>query len=237
VFPTWSLTATALGVAAATSRDADDCILPVVAGGLLLALARETTTVAALVTALQVAAIAALVAGSGWLLLSRASTTDEQRISTFGSALLLGGAADYLSMSALLCGIVAGGCWRLSSITVREHLRRDTTYAGDSLLALVLILAGAHAEFSVATITIALGYAMLRATGKLAGSWIARRVFPAVPRSPTQFLLAPGALGVAFALNMVRALGDAFVPLLTIVVAGTLASAFIAALSSPEAEA
>lgn len=236
-FTIWSLTATALGVAAATSRDADDWILPVVAGGLVLAFVRETAPLAALGTALQFAVIAALVAGSGWLLLSRASTTDEQRISTFSSALLLGGAADYLSMSALLSGAVAGGCWRLSSVAVREHIRRDTTYAGHSLLALVLILAGARAEFSGATIALAVAYTMLRATGKLGGHWIARRVFPAVPRSPTQLLLAPGAFGVAFAFNMVRALGDAFVPLLTIVVAGTLASTFIAVLSPAEAEA
>jgi len=236
-FPGWQVAAITLGIAAATSFDAEDCILPVIAGGLLLAFARETSGGAALLTTLEAAVIAALIAGSGWLLLSRTSAVDEHRVSTVGSALLLGGAADYLSMSALLFGLTAGGCWRLANSAVREHIQRDVTYVAHSLLALVLVMAGAHASFSIPVFAIAVGYTVLRACGKLSGSWIAGRVFPAERGATTQLLIAPGAFGVAFALNIVRVLGADFAPVLTVVIIGTVASSFIAAFSRPEVEA
>jgi hypothetical protein len=236
-FPGWRVAAITLGIAAATSFDAEDCILPVIAGGLLLAFARETSGGAALLTTLEAGLIAALIAGSGWLLLSRTSAVDEHRVSTVGSALLLGGAADYLSMSALLFGLTAGGCWRLANSAVREHIQRDVTYVAHSLLALVLVMAGAHAKFSLPVFAIAIGYTVLRACGKLTGSWIVGRVFPADRVPTTQLLIAPGAFGVAFALNVVRVLGADFTPVLTVVVIGTVASSFVAAFSRPEVEA
>ena len=235
--PGWNVAAITLGIAAATSLDAEDCILPVIAGGLLLAFARETSSISALLITLEAGVIAAVIAGSGWLLLSRTSAVDEHRVSTFGSALLLGGAADYLSMSALLFGLTAGGCWRLANSAVREHIRRDVAYVGHSLLALVLVMAGAHAVFSVPVFAIAVGYTVVRASGKLTGRWIADRVFPADTRPTAQLLITPGAFGVAFALNVVRAMGSDFEVVLTVVVIGTVASAFIAALSRPEVEA
>jgi len=235
--PGWNVAAITLGIAAATSLDAEDCILPVIAGGLLLAFARETSSISALLITLEAGAIAALIAGSGWLLLSRTSAVDEHRVSTFGSALLLGGAADYLSMSALLFGLTAGGCWRLANSAVREHIRRDAAYVAHSLLALVLVMAGAHAVFSVPAFAIAIGYTVVRASGKLTGRWIADRVFPADARPTAQLLITPGAFGVAFALNVVRAMGSDFEVVLTVVVIGTIASSFIAALSRPEVEA
>jgi hypothetical protein len=231
--PGWNVAAITLGIAAATSLDAEDCILPVIAGGLLLAFARETSSISALLITLEAGAIAALIAGSGWLLLSRTSAVDEHRVSTFGSALLLGGAADYLSMSALLFGLTAGGCWRLANSAVREHIRRDAAYVAHSLLALVLVMAGAHAVFSVPAFAIAVGYTVVRASGKLTGRWIADRVFPADTRPTAQLLITPGAFGVAFALNVVRAMGSDFEVVLTVVVIGTVASSFIAALSRP----
>jgi hypothetical protein len=235
--PGWNVAAITLGIAAATSLDAEDCILPVIAGGLLLAFAREASSISALLITLEAGVIAAVIAGSGWLLLSRTSAVDEHRVSTFGSALLLGGAADYLSMSALLFGLTAGGCWRLANSAVREHIRRDVAYVGHSLLALVLVMAGAHAVFSVPVFAIAVGYTVVRASGKLTGRWIADRVFPADTRPTAQLLITPGAFGVAFALNVVRAMGSDFEMVLTVVVIGTVASSFIAALSRPEVEA
>jgi hypothetical protein len=236
-FAGWQIAAITLGIAAATSSDAEDCILPVIAGGLLLAFAREPSGIAALLVTLEAGAIAALIAGSGWLLLSRRSAGDEHRVSTMGSALLLGGAADYLSMSALLFGLTAGGCWRLANSAVREHIRRDIAYVAHSLLALVLVMAGAHAVFSIPLFAIAIGYTVLRVCGKLTGSWIADRLSPGSPRPTTQLLMMPGAFGVAFALNVVRAMGTGFEPVLTVVVIGTVMSSVIAALSRPEVEA
>jgi hypothetical protein len=215
LMPAWTVAALTLGIAAATSVDVEDCILPIAAGGLLLAFTRETSGAGALLITVEGTMIAMVIAASGWLLLSRTSSIDEHRVSTFGSALLLGGAADYLSMSALLFGFTAGGCWQLATSVV----------------------AGAHATFSIPVFTIAAGYTVLRVCGKLSGSWIASRALSTTPVSAHHLLIMPGALGVAFALNVVRALGDGFAPALTIVVIGTIASSVIGTLSAREAEA
>jgi hypothetical protein len=235
--PAWVLMAAALGIAAATSASVDDCVLPIVAGGILLAFLRESTMATALLATLQMTGIAIVIAGAGWLLLSRASSTDEQRVSTFAGALLLGGAADYLSMSALLCGAAAGACWRLTANVVRENILRDLIYVSDSLLALVLILAGAHADYSLPAMALGAAYAALRTTGKLGGQWITRRIRVDLPHPAGRHLLIPGALGVAFALNVVRGFGDAFAPIVTIVVVGTILSSVIAALFPGDAAA
>ena len=247
LFPPWDLAAVVIGIAAATSAplawaagessetarpfSADDAFLPIVAGGVVLALQREANLTTALQFAAQVAGIAAVIAACGWLMLVRASTLEERRVGIVACVLLLGGAADYLSMSALLCGVVAGTCWRLAGAAVREHIRRDVTYVADSLLALLLVIAGAHADYSPAALTLAIAYTVLRASGKLAGAWMTRRLFPASTPPPARLLLAPGAFGVAFALNVVRALGDAFAVVLTVVVVGTIASSVVAAVA------
>jgi len=80
-------------------------------------------------------------------------------------------------------------------------------------------------------LTLAIAYTVLRAAGKLAGAWIARRLFPASTPPTARLLLAPGAFGVAFALNVVRALGDEFAVVLTVVVVGTIASSAVAAVA------
>lgn len=236
LFAPWTMAAAILGIAAATS-DVEDAIVPIVAGALLLAWIREPAAARAANFAAQFAGIALLVAGAGWLLQARAHTTDEQRVSTFASVLLLGGAADYLSMSALLAGALAAACWRLASPAVREHIRRDVAYVTDSLLALVLILAGAHADYAPVALAVAVGYTVLRVVGKLAGRWVAHHLgaTPALP--PTRLLLAPGAIGVAFALNVVRALGSEYASVLTVVVVGTIASSIIATLAQHEVNA
>lgn len=227
-FPPWTLTVLALAIAAATSAAADDDIVPIIAGGILLAFIREMTMTGALLLAAQVVGIAVLVAAATWLLLSQSSALEEQRVSTFAGVLLLGGAADFLSLSALLCGAAAGACWRMTATTTREQIVRDLAYVSDSLLALVLILAGAHADYSVPAIVVGVAYAVLRTVGKLAGQWFDGRI---------RYLLPPGALGVAFALNLVRAFGNAYAPVLTVVVVGTLLSSVVAAVFPREVDA
>jgi hypothetical protein len=150
-------------------------------------------------------------------------------VCVFASLLLLGGAADYLSMSALLGGLVAGACWQFTAGTVREYIRRDVAYVQHSLLVLILLLAGARADFSPGALTLSIAYIVVRTSGKLLGGWLATRSSDAIPRNTSVQLISPGVFGVAFASNVVRAGGPEFAPLLTVVVVGTIASSLIAA--------
>jgi hypothetical protein len=206
-----------------------DALLPIVAGGLVLGIVPKGATLAALTFVGQAAAIAVMLAAAGWLLLARAVSDTEQRVFALATMLLIGGLADYLSLSALLSGLVAGLFWQLAGGQARESLRRDVLYLQHSLLVLVLVVAGARTDFSLATCAMAAVYAGLRAAGKVLGGSLAGRVVDAGQAQAFALpFLSPGVFGVALALNMVRATGPDTTILLTIVVLGTIGAELIA---------
>jgi hypothetical protein len=102
------------------------------------------------------------------------------------------------------------------------------------LLILVLLVAGARAEFSTASLGLGAGYLLLRVVGTLTGAAAARRVAGvALPPDLGLHLLQPGVFGVAFALNLAIVAGADASMLLAAVVAGTLGSECVALLLPP----
>jgi hypothetical protein len=98
----------------------------------------------------------------------------------------------------------------------------------------VLLVAGARADLSPATLALGVGYVALRAAGQLAAASVARRVVGMnAPRDLGLHLLSPGVFGVGFALNAVAVGVDASM-LLTVVVAGTIGSELFAVLLPPQ---
>jgi hypothetical protein len=242
----WILAA-ALGVCASTSsvlpnstrssvvRLVDvDAVLPIIAGGLMIAAIREQGVVPALLSTAQVLGIALTVATAGWLLLMRTRSETEQRVFSVATLLLLGGVADYLAVSALMAGLVAGAFWHLAGGSARESIRRDLAHVQHPLLALILVVAGARTEFSQGIVGLTVAYVLLRAVGKLAGSIVTARAEPATSRDVTSRLLSPGILGVAFALTVVRAIGPDAVVVLSVAVLGTIGSQLLAGTGPPE---
>jgi hypothetical protein len=94
---------------------------------------------------------------------------------------------------------------------------------------LLLLVAGARVEFGYAAVGLAVAYAFLRATAKIGGGWIARRLVGIAARDVTARLLPPGILGIAFALNAVRLFGPDVSVLLTVAVTGTAFAEVLAA--------
>jgi len=210
-----------------------DAILTIVAGGALLGTIHAGTAAAVPLVG-QAALITGLLAASAWLLLARAAMDTEQRVFAIATMLLVGGVADYLSLSALLSGLVAGMFWQLAGGQARESLRRDALYIQHSLLVLVLVIAGARTEFSLASSALAGVYVFLRTAGKLLGGAVAGRIAGLVePRLFGLHLLTPGVFGVALALDAVRAGGADVDHLLTLVVLGTIGSELVAGLGRP----
>jgi hypothetical protein len=102
------------------------------------------------------------------------------------------------------------------------------------LLVLVLLVAGARVELSLASLGLGAGYLVLRVLGQLAGGAVAARVIGVnAPRDLRLSLLPPGVFGVAFALNAVSVVGADASILLAAVVAGTIGSEFVALLLPP----
>ena len=94
--------------------------------------------------------VSLMLAAAAWLLLARASSETEERVFAVSALLLVGGVADALSLSALVGGLAAGVFWRLAGRQPREAVRRDVLFVQHPLLVLVLLLAGARAEWSPA---------------------------------------------------------------------------------------
>jgi hypothetical protein len=218
------------------ARIADlDAVVPIALGGLALSAIHEATAGGAVVLLVQSAGISALVAAIGWLLLSAAGTDAEQRVYAAATLLLLGGAADSLRVSPLLAGFLAGLCCRAIGGQARAALHRDLARVHHPLLAVILVVAGALAELSVAAVVITIVYVLVRAVGKLAASRMIPSLAPAGVTPTAQELLYPGTLPIAFALASLRVLGPELIVAVTVAVLGTLASYLIAGRSIPEA--
>jgi hypothetical protein len=209
-------------------------LLPIVAGGLLIVLLRADSATATLTLLGQATAITLALAAAGWLLLTRTSSVTEERVFAISALLLVGGAADALSQSALLVGLIAGVFWRHVGGGPRDTLRRDVLFVQHPLLVLVLLVAGARAELSPVAMTLGLIYAILRVAGTLIAGQLAAHVGkPHVSGDLGRQLLRPGVFGVAFALNAATIAGGDASILLATVVAGTIASEAAALLLPP----
>jgi hypothetical protein len=208
-----------------------DVLLPTILGGALLAWVREGSPQDAAILLGQATLLALVIAAAAWLLLARTTSDTEQRIFGVATLLLVGGLADYLSLSSLLSGLVAGSFWRLTGGRASESIRRDVIYFQHPLLVLMLVSAGARMTVTPVGALVVLAYPLLRTVGKLAGGWVARGVAPrALPPHLGMALLSPGIFGIAFAMNATRSAGPQADPLLSIVALGTIVSQLLWAL-------
>jgi hypothetical protein len=216
-----------------------DVLLPIIAGGLLLAWIREGAIGDAAWLALQGVLVSVVIAVAAWLLLAKTSSETEQRILSAAGLLLVGGLADYLSLSAVLSGLVAGAFWRVAGGLARESLRRDISYLLHPLLVLMLVVAGARTAIDLPTLGLIALYPVMRAAGKLVGGWSARRATRlAMSEGFGSELIYPGLFGIAFAMNTIRSVGPQSDALLAVVVIGTVATQLAGALRRrPEYEA
>ena len=209
-------------------------LLPVMEGGLVLAwLASDSSTGTAMLLA-RASGVTLAVAAASWLLLTQASSATEERVFAVSALLLVGGVADALGLSALLGGLVAGVFWRYAGRHPRETISRDVVFVQHPLLVLVLLVAGARAELSPASLALGAVYVALRVAGQLAGGFGAARVAGVnAPRDLGLHLLPPGVFGVALALNAVTIVGSDASLLLAAVVAGTIGSELVALFLPP----
>jgi len=205
-----------------------------VAGGLMLAWLRAGSSTGAAVLVAQACGVTLALAAAAWLLLTRVSSETEERVFAVSALLLVGGVAGALALSALFGGLVAGVFWRYAGRHPRDTISRDVLFVQHPLVVLVLLVAGARADLSPASLALGAGYAVLRVVGQLAGGAVARRVAGvSAPRDLGLYLLPPGVFGVAVALNAVSIVGADASMLLAAVVAGTIGSELVALLLPP----
>src|SRR5690606_25551352 len=159
-----------------------------------------------MVVALAPAAIGAAVGVIGWLLFERAESGPERVVYVLGTLSLAGGAAAYLHVSPLPVGLVAGGLWTLLPGRVDRVVENDLRRVQHPVVVLLLVTAGASATFSVAAVWLLPPYLLFRLAGKVAGAWIAAPRLDVRSSDLAAFLMPPGVLAVAFALNFAQML-------------------------------
>jgi hypothetical protein len=212
---------------------AADDPLSVLLGGVALAFLREASPAAAGMLALQATGVTLVIAVAGWLLLSRSAPGTEQRIFVIALLLLLGGASEYLSLSALTSGLIAGFFWEAVGGSTRMGIRRDVLYVQRPIMVLVLLVSGARLTLTPLVIILGLPYLVVRLVGTIAGSAAARRLAPTWPAPDPGLPLSPGIVGLAFAFNAVRAAGPDAAIVISIVVIGVVGSELLAPLVNP----
>jgi hypothetical protein len=220
---------------AARVGDLDD-VLPILLSGLVLASMSQGFTASALWLAAQTGLIGVVIALAGWLLVTQVSVVSEQHVFVAGTLLLLGGTAAYLSMSALWVGLLGGIFWNLAGGPARDSIERDMRYLQHPLIVLLLLVAGARLQPSAAVLGLVAVYLICRSGGKLTGGWlVGRMVVRDLPSDFGRRLIAPGVIGVAFAVSVLQtgADDDAARMLLTVTAIGSLGSELLSVMAHP----
>jgi hypothetical protein len=208
--------------------DLDD-VLPIVAvtGVLLLLRAPSSLNV-------SLALLAPIVAGGavglvGWLLFERAESAAERAVFVLGALSMAGGIAAHLGISPLLVGMFAGLFWTLLPGRTDRIVQDDLRKVQHPLVVMLLIFAGARWVPSMVAVWWLAPYLLCRLAGKVAGGWLSARLLAqsagpdgTSPSDLAAFLMPPGVLAIAFALNFQQLLPvDAGALLLSTVALGT----------------
>jgi hypothetical protein len=211
-----------------------DALLPSIVGAVVLAFLHSYSPLASLGLTIQAAILALLISATAWLLLADTSPSTEQRVFSIAALLLVGGIADYLSLSALVGGLLAGVFWGSVGGVARDCIERDVRYLRHPLVVLMLLTAGAQTTFSGWILVLAAAYLFLRIAGKLLGAWLTRQLRGvAIPASAGATLLPPGVFGIAFALDASSMMDGAASAVLAAAVLGSIGSQLVAALWRP----
>jgi hypothetical protein len=212
----------AAGVATRVA-DLDDVLPIVIATGAFFLLS-EPATGQAWAIALAPVLVGLSVGVIGWLVFERVESAAERAVFVFGTLALAGGAAAYLGASPLGSGLVAGLTWTVAPGRADQIVQDDLRKVQHPLVVLLLVTAGALFVPSLAAIWLLAPYVMFRLTGKIVGAWLSAPLVEVGAADLAAFLMSPGVLAVAFALNFRQVLppgaGDV---LLSTVAMGTAA--------------
>ena len=213
--------------------DLDDAGAVVVGAVVTAAIAGDSPADAARSVLLTI--IVGLLAGlAGWLLFERARSAGERGVFVLGSLALLGGAADYVRCSPLLAGMVAGLAWTLLPGHADRVVRTDVGRFQHPLVLLLLVSAGALIDVTVLAIWLLAPFVVFRLTGKVMGAWVAARVLPLSAGDLAGYLVPPGLLGIALAINFLQiSATPTAAAVATAVALGTLLSEALALVAVP----
>jgi hypothetical protein len=212
--------------------DLDD-VLPIVVAASAVGLMGGTTLNWAAALAGPVA-IGLTCGAIGLLLFERTTRDAERAVFVLGVLALIGGACAYAGCSPLLAGMCAGLFWR------NMPGRADAIVVGDlrkfqhPLVVLLVVVAGAQAAAGPLSLFLFAVFVIFRLSGKIIGGAVAGRLVPAPAGEVLgAYLVSPGVMGIAIALNLQQIAPSDGRAVVSAVVAGALVFEVLAAFVAP----
>lgn len=190
----------AAGVATRVA-DLDD-VLPIVLTMVAFPLLLPAWPNGLLMSAIASVTLGLTVGFVGWLLFDRAESGAERVVFVLGTLALAGGAAAYLRVSPLAVGLIAGMVWVLAPGRADQVVSDDLRRVQHPLVVLLLLTAGALWAPSMTALWLLAPYLLFRLAGKAAGAWATASFLEVRAGDLAAFLMPPGVLAVAFALNV-----------------------------------
>lgn len=211
--------------AAVGTRVADlDDVLPIVLTTVAVPLMLAESASSLLLSVAATVGVGLTVGAIGWLLFDRAESGAERVVFVLGTISLAGGAAAYLHVSPLAVGLIAGVVWVLTPGLADRVVTEDLRRVQHPLIVLLLLTAGALWTPSGTAMWLLAPYLLFRLAGKCAGAWVTSRFLEVRAADLAAFLMPPGVLAVAFAINVRQLLPvEAGATLISVVAAGTAA--------------
>lgn len=189
-------------VAAVATRVADlDDVLPIVVATVAFAVLPSVSERQGWLFALAPIAIGLAVGAIGWLVFERAESAAERVVFVLGALALAGGAAVYIRVSPLAVGLVAGLFWTVAPGRADRIVQDDLQRVQHPLVVMLLVTAGALWTPSAASLWLLAPYLLFRLAGKVLGAWATAGFLEVRAGDLAAFLMSPGVLAVAFALN------------------------------------
>ena len=185
----------------ATRVAALDDVLPIVIATIAFAVLPASSASPGWMLAVAPIAIGLAIGVIGWLLFERAESGAERAVYVLGALSLAGGAAVYLRASPLTVGLVAGLCWTIAPGRADRIVHDDLRKVQHPLVVLLLVTAGALWVPSAVSLWLLAPYLLFRLAGKVAGAWVSAGFLEVRAADLAAFLMPPGVLAVALALN------------------------------------
>jgi hypothetical protein len=140
-------------------------------------------------------------APSAWLLFERAESGAERAVFVLGALSLAGGAAAYLGVSPLGVGLIAGLTWTVAPGRA-DRIVQDGPAQGAASGGRTAARDGRGAgRATTAAVWLLPPYLLLSRLGKVIGAWLSARLADTTPADLAAYLMSPGVLAIALALN------------------------------------
>jgi hypothetical protein len=213
--------------------DLDD-VLPIAVAALAAGFVDQQSGVSWIAAVAEPIAIGAACGTIGLLLFERTTGEAERAVFVLGVLALIGGACAFAGVSPLLGGVSAGLFWRNVPGRADTVILDDLRKFQHPLVVLLVVVAGAQTILDPLPLFLFAIFVVFRLTGKVIGGAAAARMVPTLAGEALgAYLVSPGVMGIAIALNLQQIAPSDGRAVVSAIAFGTLVFEVVSALVVP----